>query len=161
MNNSWESQLAELLTRLGVAQEDLLALLATKRELLMKRDHCGLAELVPREDLLCAELQACHDWRQEILDQAAEAGLPCDSIESLARRLPHEEAAGLAGPIKSAVHRSHLLRSQSIAQWVVVQRTVLHLSHMLEIIATGGRTKPTYGKGADAHRGGALMDQAV
>jgi hypothetical protein len=32
---------------------------------------------------------------------------------------------------------------------------------MLEIIATGGRTQPTYGKGRSAEHSGALMDQAV
>jgi hypothetical protein len=42
-----------------------------------------------------------------------------------------------------------------------VQRTVLHLSQMLEIIATGGRTQPTYGNSPRAHRGGSLIDQAV
>ena len=49
----------------------------------------------------------------------------------------------------------------SLAQWVAVQRTVLHLSQMLEIIATGGRSQPTYGMGVGSQRSGALMDQAV
>jgi hypothetical protein len=42
-----------------------------------------------------------------------------------------------------------------------VQRTMLHLSHMVEIIATGGQLKPTYGKGGATTNSGALMDQAV
>ncbi len=44
---------------------------------------------------------------------------------------------------------------------VAAQRTVLHLSQLLEIIATGGRAQPTYGKGRSADCGGALLDQAV
>ena len=142
MDIHWESELAELLERLGSTQEKLLAMLSQKHDLLLKRDHEGLAAIAPQEESLSAELQACHELRQQLLDRAAEEGLPADSIQSLTHALPADKAQSLQQPIDESNRRSQLLRHQSIAQWVVVQRTVLHLSHMLEIIATGGQLKP-------------------
>ena len=60
-----------------------------------------------------------------------------------------------------AAGKSRLLQHQSLTNWVVVQRTLLHLSQLLEIIATGGRLRPTYGKESPAASGGALLDHAV
>lgn len=161
MDINWESELAELLDRLATTQQDLLGLLSQKHDLLIQRDHHALAALAPREERLCTELQACHELRQQLLDQAADAGLPADSIQSLTAALPEEAAQSLQQPIDESKQRSQLLQHQSISQWVVVQRTVLHLSQMLEIIATGGQLQPTYGKGGPAENSGSLMDQAI
>ena len=161
MEIHWESELAELLSRLSTSQQQLLSLLSSKHELLMKRDHQGLQDLAPREAEICAELQACHERRQHLLEQAELAGLPSDSIRSLSEALPKEDREKLQSPIKESMERSRLLRHQSIAQWVVVQRTLLHLSHLLEIFATGGQSQPTYTKGGATGSSGALMDQAV
>ncbi len=161
MDIHWESELAQLLGRLSEAQQQLLKLLENKRKLLMQRDHQGLSALLPEEEALCAELQACYQQRQHLLDQAAEVGMPADSIESLTSALPDKSAQVLQQPIDESKERCRLLQHESIAQWVVVQRTVLHLSHMLEIIATGGQTKPTYGNSATNESSGSLMDRAV
>ena len=161
MDINWESELAQLLERLGKTQQLLLGLLAQKHDLLLQRDHAGLAALAPQEESLGAELQACHDHRRDLLEQASEAGLPADSIRSLSKSLPTEQAQSLQQPIDESNRRSQLLRHQSLSQWVVVQRTLLHLSHMLEIVATGGQLKPTYGKGAASENSGTLIDQAV
>lgn len=161
MDLHWESELAELLNRLSNAQQSLLGLLDRKREMLIKRDHTSLSALLPEEEHLCAELQACHDRRQQLLEQAAADGMPADSIRSLAQSLPRGESQSLKQSLDEASKRSRLLRHQCVAQWVAVQRTMLHLSHMVEIIATGGQLKPTYGKGGAASSSGALMDQAV
>jgi len=161
MEIHWESELAELLGRLSQSQQQLLSLLSSKHDLLMSRDHAGLAELAPKEEAFCAELQACHQRRQELLEQAALAGLPSDSIQSLSEALPEEQAKKLRMPVEESIERARLLRHQSIAQWVVVQRTLLHLSHLLEIFATGGQSQPTYRKGGATESSGALIDQAI
>ena len=159
---SWESQLAALLERLSAAQQELLALLARKRELLMARDHRGLASLADREQQLGDELRACHVERQRLLDAADAEGLPHESLADLSAALPRDGARRqLGGSIADARQRARLIRHECLTQWVAVQRTVLHLSQMLEIIATGGRPQPTYGKGPGLARGGALIDQAV
>jgi len=161
MDINWESELAQLLDRLSTSQQQLLTLLTNKHDLLLRRDHVALAALAPEEESLCAELQACHDHRQQLLEKAASAGLPADSIQSLAKALPTADTQKLQQPLDASIERSHLLRHQSISQWVVVQQTLLHLTHMLEIIATGGQLKPTYGKGGTVESSGALIDQAA
>jgi hypothetical protein len=158
---NWESELAALLERLSAAQQGLLSLLATKRELIISRDHQSLAALASREGELAIELQACQQIRQELLTQADSEGLPGRSLEALSSALPKSTAASLERPVAEARNRARLIRHECLTQWVAVQRTVLHLSQMLEIIATGGRSQPTYGKGRGGERSGALMDQAV
>ncbi len=61
----------------------------------------------------------------------------------------------------SASEQSRLLQHQSLANWVFVQRTLLYLARLLEIIATGGRSEPTYGRAESTRSGGALVDQAA
>jgi len=161
MKISWKSELSELLSRLSKAQQELLSLLSIKHDLLQQRDHEGLASLLPKEQSLCAELQSCQELRKDLLKQASQEGLPADSIQALASALPEGESRGLKEPLEQAANRSRLLQHQSLTQWVVVQRTLLHLSQMLEIIATGGRSQPTYGKGGIAESSGALMDREV
>jgi hypothetical protein len=158
---NWEAELAALLERLSAAQRDLLSLLATKRELIIRRDHASLAALAEREGELAAELQACQQRRQELLTQADAEGLPGGSLAELSAAMPRAAAASLRGPVAEARNRARLIRHECLAQWVAIQRNVLHLSQMLEIIATGGRSQPTYGKGRCAERGGALIDQAI
>jgi hypothetical protein len=116
-----------------------------------------------REQQLIDRLQACHERRQQLLARAEAEGLPGDSIDSLSRRLPAQSRARLQASIQEAASRSRLLQHQSLTNWVLVQRTLLHLSQLIEIIATGGRAKPTYGNGSDrvAAATGALVDQAA
>jgi hypothetical protein len=158
---SLESQLAALLERLSAAQRELLALLATKRDLLVRRDHQGLSALAAREELLAGELRACHAERQRMLAEADTAGLPHESLADLSAGLPGAAGRRLGGAVGEAREQAKLIRHECLTQWVAVQRTVLHLAQMLEIIATGGRSQPTYGKGRTLDRGGALIDQAV
>jgi hypothetical protein len=70
--------------------------------------------------------------------------------------------------IREAAERSRLLQHQCLTNWVLVQRTLLHLSQLIEIIATGGRLQPTYSNSTDRHSphggamvGGALVDRAA
>ncbi len=158
---TWESQLAALLERLSAAQRELLALLATKRELLVRRDHAGLALLVEREARVADELRACHAERQRMLAAADAEGLPNSSLADLSAKLPGQAEQQLGDTVGQAREQARLIRHECLTQWVAVQRTVLHLAQMLEIIATGGRGQPTYGKGRGLERGGALIDQAV
>jgi hypothetical protein len=158
---NWESELAALLSRLSAAQRELLSLLSKKRELIVERDHQGLAMLAVREGELAAELQACQERRQQLLAEADRAGMPAGSLAELSGALPKTAGKALGGTVEEARNRARLIRHECLTQWVAVQRTVLHLSQILEIIATGGRSQPTYGKGRVLERSGALMDQAV
>ena len=158
---TWETRLAELLTELGSTQTELLDLLQRKRTALVEADEAALASLTESEALLVERLQSCHDRRTELLRAAAAEGMPSDSLRALHAALDSPEAAELRPQIKDAVLRSRLLQHHSLTNWVITQRTLIHLSNVLEIIATGGQMKPTYEKGESAHTGGSLVDRAA
>lgn len=161
MNDTWETDIATLLTELADVQSELLAALAEKRNLLVASDHTALTAMSTREQQLLSRLQSCHDRRMQLLSRAQAEGLPADSIESLSQQLPSGNGGRVQASIQQAKERSRLLQHQSLTNWVLVQRTLLHLSQMIEIIATGGRPKPTYGKGSDCQSSGALVDRAA
>jgi hypothetical protein len=161
MNDNWEVEIADLLTELAATQSALLELLSEKRQYLATSNHEALVAMAGREQALALRLSACHERRQELLARAAADGLPADSIRSLTSQLPADGRERLHASIEQAAQRSRFLQQQSLTNWVVVQRTLLHLSQMIEIIATGGRGVPTYGNGSDRAVGGALVDRAA
>lgn len=161
MRTDWEHELTELLNGLSSAQTEMLEVLGEKRKHLVTNNIAGLAALQPREQDLLDRLQACHDRRRELLELAAGEGLPNESVRELASSLPQDRDGELETRIKDAASRARLVQHHSLTNWVLVQRTLIHLSQMLEIIATGGRLKPTYGKDGRTDTGGALVDQAA
>jgi flagellar biosynthesis/type III secretory pathway chaperone len=161
MSDIWESEIGGLLGELSEVQTALLGTLNEKRQLLASGDVAALSALAPREQELADRLQACHERRQQLLARASADGLPADSIQSLSERLPADSRSRVNAIIREAAGRTQLLQHQSLANWVLVQRSLLHLSQLIEIIATGGRTKPTYGKGSESGGSGALVDRAA
>ena len=161
MIDTWETDIGALLTELADVQSALLSILGEKRQILAAGNHEALTAMAVREQQLVDRLQACHDRRQQLLARADTEGLPADSIRSLSDRLPAESRGLVQASIREAADRSRLLQHQSLTNWVLVQRTLLHLSQLIEIIATGGRPKPTYGKGSDHQSSGALVDRAA
>jgi len=161
MNDIWESEIGGLLGELAEVQTALLGTLDEKRQLIAKGDHAALSAMASREQELAARLQACHEQRQQLLARANAEGLPSDSIQLLSEQLPADSRNRVNAIIREAAGRTRLLQHQSLANWVLVQRSLLHLSQLIEIIATGGRTKPTYGKGSDSANSGALVDRAA
>ncbi len=156
---SWEAEFAALLGELSSVQSELLATLNDKRQLLLSADGEGLAALSLREASLIERLQACQDRRVALLARANDEGLPAKNLRTLARSLPTAQHRQLAPQIDQAKRRSRELQHHSLTNWVLAQRTLIHLSQLLEIIATGGRTKPTYGKEGFADTGGTLLNQ--
>jgi flagellar biosynthesis/type III secretory pathway chaperone len=161
MNDNWESEIASLLTELAAVQGDLLGLLAEKWQILARGDHDALLAIAGREQQLIDRLNACHQQRQQLLARAANDGLPSDSIRGLSAQLSPEGRSRISPSIKQAAERGRILQQQCLTNWVLVQRTLLHLSQMIEIIATGGRPMPTYGDGSDRACAGALVDRAA
>jgi flagellar biosynthesis/type III secretory pathway chaperone len=156
-----ESELAALLTDLLAGQEELLSILGKKRQLLAAADIEGLSAVSAREEHLVGTLQECLRRREELLAQAAEKGLPAASIRAVADALPAARGSVLGQQVDLAASRSRLLQQQNLINWVIIQRTLIHLSQLLEIIATGGRLQPTYGEGQPAPASGALVDRAA
>jgi flagellar biosynthesis/type III secretory pathway chaperone len=161
MNDTWEAEIGALLAELADVQTALLATLSEKRDLLVKGDVAALSAMTEREQQLADRLQACHERRQQLLSRASDDGLPSDSIRSLSDRLPPEGRSRVRASIQETAGRTQILQHQCLTNWVLVQRSLLHLSQLIEIIATGGRPKPTYGKGSDHQVGGGLVDRAA
>jgi hypothetical protein len=105
-------------------------------------------------------LQHCQEERGKLLARAAEHGLPATNLRDLSAALPSERDE-LRGRVKDARARARLLQHQSLTNWVLAQRALIHLSQMLEIIATGGRGETTYGQGERRASSGALVDRAA
>lgn len=158
---AWESELAGFMTDLSSVQNETLEVLSRKRECLASIDAEGLAALAGREEELMNRLQECLRRRTELLEKADQQGLPATSIGALAKALPSGRRGDLGEQVKQANGRTRLLRHQSLTNWVLVQRTLLHLSQMLEIIATGGKKRPTYSKDDAPGSGGTLVDRVA
>jgi hypothetical protein len=154
----WEAEIAALLDELGQVQDELLAALRDKRDRLATVDLPGLAEMQAREEELAVRLQACQERRAQMLADARKQGLDAESIGRLASTVKAGGSAKLGGRVKSAEANMRLLRHESLTNWVLAQRALLHVSQLVEIIATGGRLQPTYGEGDSVHARGALVN---
>ncbi len=159
METAWESELAGLLNDLVAVQEELIDALIQKRKSLIESDCEGLAATSQHEQDLVERLQGCLQRREDLLALAADEGLPSESIQSLTASLPRSRREELGSQVKLAKARARLLQHHSLTNWVLAQRSLVHLSQLLEIIATGGRMQPTYGKDQSAFDRGALVDQ--
>jgi hypothetical protein len=154
----WEAEVGNLLTELSDVQTALLEVLQRKRDCLAAVDVQGLAELQPKEEELLARLETCQRRRQAILAAAAAEGTSAGSLGKLARSKSDHERGKLVEQVKSSGARMRLLQHHSLANWVLAQRCLLHVSQLLEIIATGGRMQPTYGDKESVHARGALVN---
>ena len=157
--HAWERELVGLLEDLTKVQDELLDVLARKRQCMAAGDQQKMTELQPVEEHLCQRLQACHDRRANLLKQARQNGLPSGSLGDLASVLECGEREKIEKEAKAASARMGLLQHNCLANWVLAQKALLHASQMLEIIANGGRLEPTYGNRASPAAGGVLVDQ--
>ena len=161
MQTAWDAEIAAFLTRLSTVQQRTLEVLMRKREAIVAADSAALVAAGQVEQEIITSLQECLDDRQRLLNRARAEGLPSQSLHRLTEALPHNLRKGLTEQVRQATQRARLLHHHSVVNWVVVQRTVLHLSQLLEIIATGGRLRPTYGRESRNQASGALVDRAV
>ena len=156
-----DQQLGALLEDLSQVQAELLDVLARKRECMATGNVRAMEQMQPEEEALAARLQEFQNRRSELLADASQRGLRANSLGELATAMKQGEGGGLQKQVKDASSRMRLLQHQSLTNWVIAQKSLLHLSQMLEIIATGGRLKPTYGKDHSGHTGGVLVDKEV
>lgn len=156
-----ESDIANFLAHLSSVQEKTLDVLVRKGNLLAAADTAGLAALGDEEQQLVARLQDCLRRREDLLERAGQDGLPSQSVRSLADAVGGRPPSRLNDQVRQAAHRGRLLQHHSLVNWVLVQKTLIHLSQLLEIIATGGKMQPTYHKEGAVLGSGALVDRAA
>ena len=155
----WEAEISGLLDELSSVQADLLDVLAKKRDALATANVEVLASLQPVEQELGSRLEHCQARRAELLAAARQEGLPGESVSKLAMRVGGGKRGKLGRQVKDSAARMRLLQHHSLANWVLAQRSLLHVSQLLEIIATGGRMQPTYGDKESVHARGGLVNQ--
>lgn len=161
LHSTWESQLAALLDELFSVQSELLQVLKAKQQALARADVVRMVDLHPREAQLADRLAQCHRRREELLSAARQEGFAAENLEALASCVEAESPGKLGNQVKQAAARMRLLQHQSMANWVLAQRALLHVAQVLEIIATGGRMQPTYGdRELPAAKGVLLCDEA-
>lgn len=163
MSSTWDTQLASLLNELSDLQRHSLDVLERKRRALAAADMESLARTTEEEGRIVERLQSFVAKREALLEQAQREGLPCRGIRELATAVGRPGTAQRR-QLMEAAGRARLLQIQALTNWMLTQRAVIHLSQLLEIIATGGRSKPTYDKGEPRQcleSCGALVDQEV
>jgi len=156
-----EHDLYQFLSRLSDVQKRAQAVLERKQELLVKPDRDALTAIAVEEQEVLAQLAQCLARREEILATARQRGYVVESIQSLCRILPvHSECRRL---VEESVRRSRMIQSLSLTNWVITQKSIIHLSHLLEIIATRGKGKPTYHRQGEKESGvtGGFVDRAA
>jgi hypothetical protein len=154
-----EREIAALLADLSEAQDELLNVLRRKREALATSDAAALSELEHREAHVAVRLQSCQVRREKLLADAAAHGAEADSVSELSASLPNGKASPLSRQVREASAKMRIVQNHALTNWVIAQRSLLHLSQLLAIVASGGRLTPTYGGPAAFHSRGALVDQ--
>lgn len=157
---NWEERIADLLAELAQVQSDVLTVLGIKSEAIGKGDLESLAECTAREEKLLSRLEECHSHREQLLETARQEGRPASSVEELALSLEGPRRGELRQGVTDARRRMRLLQHQCLTNWVVTQRTLIHLSQMIEIVATGGRMSATYGRPESVGTSGFVDQQA-
>jgi flagellar biosynthesis/type III secretory pathway chaperone len=155
----FEAEISALLDELSSVQSELLDVLQEKRHALAAADLPLLGKLQPREESLAERLLLCQQRRSELLAAAGEEGLPNENVAKLATRVSRGKPGALGQRVKETSSRLRILQHESLANWVLAQRSLLHVSQLLEIIATGGRMQPTYGDKESVHARGSLVNQ--
>lgn len=156
----WEREIIGLLDEMSQVQDELFTILAEKRACMMRRDLEGMMAVNAREQEVCQRLETCLQRRQQLLRAARQRNLPHESLGKLARSPISGNRDSLSKRVDESSARMRLLQHESLTNWVMAQRSLLHYSQMLEILAAGGRPNPTYKeRGASVSYGGVLVDQ--
>jgi len=157
-----EPDILQFLRQLSAVQERTLSVLSRKQELLVKPDRDGLTEIAVEEQEVLAQLRQCLVRREEILAVARQSGGAAESIQVLCQRIlpPRSESLRL---VEEAARRSRLIQSQCATNWVMTQKSIIHLSHLLEIVETRGQGKSTYHRQGEKESGfpGGFIDRAA
>jgi hypothetical protein len=132
--------------------------LTAKRERIAANDMVTLNPLNEQTAKLCVRLEVCQERRRQLLLAAQQSGHSVDNLGKLTATLPGENREGMGRRAKEIGSRMRLLQHQCLTNWVIAQKSLLHISQLIEIIATGGRLQPTYGTGAGTLAGGTLLD---
>ena len=144
--HSIELDIAALLEDISSAQQDMLDHLDQKFTALKHRDVTALQDLQKHEEDLLRKLSQCQNRRLELIDNANENEHKGKTLAEITQSLSSENSLNLTQKIKQTEHQNKLLKHQGLTNWILAQRSLVHVTQILEIIATGGKMRPTYEK---------------
>jgi len=155
-------KLIGILNDLEPIQKQLLNLYQEKAKALKQVDVALIEQFGIVEEGLTRDLQFVLLRRQQLLQTAAQQGLPAGSMKELLSGMGVAESEPVFQRIFAAQQRSQKLRHESWVQWIVSQRSYQHYSQILELIAHAGKKVPTYSRGQnESNTGGAIFDASA
>ena len=157
-------QIISLVEALEQIQAELGNVYAGKDQAVAAGNSEALVGLAEREGVLAQRMQAFAAARGKLLAEARKQGLPAESLGGLTGAIGGGQGPAVLERIQFAQERSSLLRRQSWRHWILAHRSYHHYSALLEIIAHGGQSPPTYSDSpspASGGRGGVVLDASV
>ncbi|MDR2705649.1 MAG: flagellar protein FlgN [Planctomycetaceae bacterium] len=158
-----EHEIIAFLNQLATVQEKILDVLKKKQTLLVKPDKESLAAITAEEERTLILLQQSLDHREKILEFAKKQGHNVDSIQMLCEQI-FPKPSEWRMLVNAANNRNRQIRYLALANWTVSQKSLIHLTQILEIIETRGQGKTTYKpqKGKENHSsGGGFVDRVA
>ncbi|MGL4595561.1 MAG: flagellar export chaperone FlgN [Thermoguttaceae bacterium] len=149
------------LNQLAQVQERALAVLTSKQSLLIHPDKEKLIAISKEEQEVVAALHEMEMARNQILEDAKMKGYESDSLRSFIEQIAPQNIE-MNHQIKQAEKRSRDIRFVALANWTMTQKSIVHLSQMLELIETRGQGKTTYKRLTSPEKqssGGGLVDR--
>ncbi|MDR2756847.1 MAG: flagellar protein FlgN [Planctomycetaceae bacterium] len=159
-----EHEIITFLNQLVTVQEKILDVLKKKQALLVKPDKESLAAITVEEERTLILLQQTLEHREKILESAQEQGYKVDSIRMVCEQIfPNPSEWRLL--VNAAQNRNKQIRYLALANWTVSQKSLIHLTQILEIIETRGQGKTTYTpqkvKETHSSSGGGFVDRVA
>jgi ABC-type uncharacterized transport system permease subunit len=138
-----EHEIIAFLNQLAIVQEKILNVLKKKQALLVKPDKDSLATITTEEEHTLLLLQQSLEHREKILESAKKQGHNVDSIQMLCKQI-FPKPSDWQMLVHAANNRLRQIRHLALANWTVSQKSLIHLTQILELIETKGQGKNTY-----------------
>ena len=124
-------------------------------------DRESLIAFEKQSQAISSDLQRAVEHRRELLQMAAEVGLPATSLTSLARSLPVWQRRGFRNAFEAARQQLEHLRRAHISAFILLHQSLQHSRDTLRLLSTGGTTSPVYNASEPPDSGGQLLDAAL
>ena len=160
MDTPLDTELAAYLQDLSAVQDKTLDVLVRKRQMLMEADTEGWPPWERKRPGWWRASRSVLIGGRNCSTGAATKGSPRTASARYAPTAGPAQQRPLL-PDSPSFSPCRLLQHHSLTNWVLVQKTLIHLSQLLEIIATGGRLQPTYSRDEAVRPPGALVDREV
>ena len=138
-----KTDIQDFLKQLIEAQNQMIAVLQKKQEILVRPEKEALALITVEEENVVEKMQHILERREELLTTARLQNVSGDSIEQLCEHFfPRNiEVHKLLTEVK---HRTQQIGLLAYTNWTMSRKSMIHLSQILELLETRGQGKTTY-----------------